>query len=37
MLDTLKIARTLTDADLTPAQADAITSAVREQPNTATR
>ena len=30
MLDTLKIARTLTDADLTPARADAITSAVRE-------
>ena len=30
MLDTLRIARTLTDADLTPAQAEAITSAVRE-------
>ena len=30
MLDTLRIARTLTDAELTPAQAEAITSAVRE-------
>ena len=30
MLDTLRIARTLTDAKLTPAQAEAITSAVRE-------
>ena len=30
MLDTLRIARTLTDAELTPAQAEAITSTVRE-------
>ena len=30
MLDTLKVARSLTDADFTPAQADAITEAVRE-------
>ena len=30
MLDTLRIARTLTDAELTPAQAEAITSAVSE-------
>ena len=30
MLDTLRIARTLTDAELTPAQAEAIAGAVRE-------
>ena len=30
MIDTLAIARALTDADLTPAQADAITDAVRQ-------
>ena len=30
MFDTLAIARALTDADLTPAQADAITNAVRQ-------
>lgn len=30
MFDTLAIARTLTDADLTPEQADAITNAVRQ-------
>ena len=30
MLDTHAIARSLTDADLTPAQADAITDAIRQ-------
>ncbi len=35
MFDTHAIARSLTDADLTPAQADAITDAVAEPPNTA--
>jgi len=30
MFDTLAIARSLTDADLTPAQADAITDAIRQ-------
>ena len=30
LFDTLAIARTLTDADLTPEQADAITNAVRQ-------
>ena len=30
MIDTLRIARTLTDAKLTPEQAEAITAAVRE-------
>ena len=30
MFDTLRIARSLTDAELTPAQAEAITAAVRD-------
>ena len=30
MFDTQAVARSLTDADLTPAQADAITNAVRQ-------